>query len=42
MTHNSRPEMALSNLKSRNVLIFDEDHDELEKNLQSFGFVSTK
>ena len=42
MTHISRPQLVFENLKSRDVFIFDENDDELQKNIQSFGFVSTK
>ena len=42
MTHYSRPQVVFKNLKSWHVLIFEKDHDGLEKNLQLFGFVSTK
>ena len=42
MTHYSRPQVVFENLKSHHVLIFEKDHDGLDKNLQLFGFVSTK
>ena len=42
MTHYSRPQVIFEKLKSRHVLIFDVDHDEIQKKLKSFGFVSTK
>ena len=42
MTHYSRPQVIFEKLKSRHVLIFDVDYDEIQKKLQSFRFVSTK
>ena len=34
--------MIFEKLKSRHVLIFDVDHDEIQKKMKLFGFVSTK
>ena len=42
MTHYSRPQVIFEKLKSRHVLIFDVDHDEIQKKMKLFGFVSTK
>ena len=34
--------VVLEKLKSQHVVLFDEEPDEIQKKLQSFGFVSTK
>ena len=42
MTHYSRPHVVFEKLKSRHGSIFDENYDEIQKNLQSFDLVSAK
>ena len=42
MTHISWPPLVFENLKSRDVFIFDENNDDLQRNIQSFCFVFTK
>ena len=42
MTHYSRSHVVFEKLKSRHGSIFDENYDEIQKNLQSFDFVSAK
>jgi len=42
MTHYSRSHVVFEKLKSRHGSIFDENYGEIQKKMQSFGFVSAK